>query len=44
MWREVAGANGSYDLRKATAAYEAVFDAQKGDLRQKNGFFWNISI
>ena len=44
MWREMAGANGSYDLREPTAAYEAVFDAQNEDLRQKNTFFWNISI
>ena len=44
MWREMAGANGSYDLRESTTAYEAVFDAQNGGLRQKNAFFWDISI
>ena len=44
MWREMEGANGSYDLREPTAAYEAVFDAQNEDLRQKNTFFWDISI
>ena len=44
MWREMAGVNGSYELREPPAAYEAVFDAQNGDLRQKNTFFWDISI
>jgi len=44
MWREVAGANGSYELREAPAAYEGVFEAQNRDLRQKNAFFWDISI
>ena len=33
IWREMAGANGSYELREPAAAYEAVFDSQKGDLR-----------
>jgi putative transposase len=44
MWREMAGVNGSYELREPTAAYEAVFDVKNGDLRQKNAFFWDISI
>ncbi|MBM4334021.1 MAG: hypothetical protein FJ117_22860 [Deltaproteobacteria bacterium] len=44
MWREMAGANGSYELREPTDDYEAVFDTQNGDLRQKNTFFWDISI
>jgi len=44
MWREMAGANGSYELREPTAAYEAVFGAKNGDLRQKNAFFWDMSI
>jgi len=42
MWREIAGANGSYELREPTAAYDLVFDAQNGDLRQENAFFWDI--
>jgi hypothetical protein len=42
MWREMAGANGSYELREPAAAYDLVFDAQNGDLRQKNAFFWDI--
>jgi hypothetical protein len=44
MWREIAGANGSYELREPPTAYEAVFDAKNVDLRQKNAFFWDISI
>jgi hypothetical protein len=44
MWREIAGANGTHELREPTAAYEAVFDAKNEDLRQKNTFFWEISI
>jgi len=44
MWREMAGANGSYELREPAVAYEAVFDTQNEDLRQKNTFFWDISI
>jgi putative transposase len=44
MWREMAGVNGSYELRETTAAYKPVFDGKKGGLRQKNAFFWDISI
>jgi hypothetical protein len=44
MWREMAGANGSYELRETKAAYKAVLDGKNGSLRQKNGLFWNISI
>jgi hypothetical protein len=44
MWREIAGANGSYELREPTVAYDLVFDAENGDLRQKNAFFWEISV
>jgi REP element-mobilizing transposase RayT len=44
MWREMAGKNGSYDLREPIAAYETGFDAQNGRLRQKNTFFWDISV
>lgn len=39
MWRKMAGANGSYELRESTAAYGAVFGAKNGDLRQENAFF-----
>ena len=42
MWREMAGANGSYELRECTVAYDLVFDAQNGDLRKKNAFSWDI--
>jgi len=35
----MAGINGSYELRDPAEAYEAVFDAKNGDLRQKNAFF-----
>jgi len=35
MWREMAGVNGSYELRETTAAYKPVFDGKKGGLRQK---------
>ena len=42
MWREIVGANGSYELREPTAAYDLVFDAPNGDLKQKNAFFWDI--
>jgi putative transposase len=44
MWREMPGGNGSYELGETTAAYKPVFDGQKGGLRQKNAFFWDISI
>jgi hypothetical protein len=39
MWREIAGGNGSYDLREPTVAYDLVFDAQNGDLGQENVSF-----
>jgi len=44
MWREIAGANGSYELREPRAAYALVFDAQNGDLKQENTFFWDVFI
>jgi hypothetical protein len=44
MWREMAGVDGSYELRETKAAYKAVLDGKNGSLRQKNGLFWNISI
>ena len=31
-------------LNYSVTSYEAVFDAQNGGLRQKNAFFWDISI
>jgi putative transposase len=42
MWREIAGANGSYELRELTAVYDLVFDAQNRDLRQKNALFLDL--
>jgi hypothetical protein len=44
MWREVVGADGSYELRQSTAAYEADFTPQNEGLRQENAFFLDISI
>ncbi|MBI5966355.1 MAG: transposase [Deltaproteobacteria bacterium] len=44
MWREVIGANRSYELREATTAYGADFGLEKGDLRQKNTFHWGLSV
>jgi hypothetical protein len=44
MRREIAGANGSYEIGEPPVAYDHVFDAPNGDLRQKNAFFWEISI
>jgi putative transposase len=44
MWRETAGVNGSYGLRETKAANKLVFDGKNGGLRQKNAFFWGISI
>jgi len=43
-WREVAGWNGSYELREATAAYEAASGSQNHGLRLRNTFFGDISI
>jgi hypothetical protein len=39
MWKEIAGANGSYELLEATASYGPFFDAENGDLKQKNDYF-----
>jgi len=44
MWGEIAGASGSYELRDSITAFEAVFDSENDDLRQKITIFWNISI
>jgi len=44
MWREVAGGNGSYELREATAVSEAVSGSQNHGLRLRNTFFGDISI
>jgi hypothetical protein len=42
MWREIAGANGSYEIGEAPVAYDHVFGTQNGDLRQKNAFLWDL--
>jgi hypothetical protein len=44
MWREMAEANGSYELREPTSAYDVVFDLPKEDLRQNNTSFWHIKV
>jgi len=44
MWREIVGADGSYELRESIAAYEADFTPQNEGLRQGNAFYWDISI
>ena len=44
MWREIVGANGSYELRDPIASYEAEFACKNDSLRQGNLFFWDISL
>ena len=44
MWREIVGANGTYELREAEICYEADFGPKKAGLRQENAFFWDISV
>jgi hypothetical protein len=44
MWREVAGAEGTCELREPTSAYGAVFEPENGDLRGENAFSWDISV
>ncbi len=41
MWREVVGANGSYELREPIASYEADFASKNDGLRQENAFYWD---
>jgi hypothetical protein len=42
IWREMAGTNGSYELREPVAAYDHVFDAENSHLRAPNAFLWDI--
>jgi hypothetical protein len=35
-WREIAGANGSFELRERPAAYDRIFDAPKCMFKAKN--------
>jgi len=44
MWREIAGAGGSYELRELPAAYGPVFAHKKEGLRHENAFFWDTSL
>jgi hypothetical protein len=44
MWREVVGANGSYELRESLTSYEDDFGPKKVDLTLENAFYWNISF
>jgi len=44
LWREIVGANGSYELREPRGSYGADFGPKNDGLRQKNTFFWDISI
>ncbi len=44
MWREMAGGEGSYELRETTAAYKPILDGINGCLRPPNAFLWDISI
>jgi REP element-mobilizing transposase RayT len=43
IWREVAGAKGSYALREPAAYYEGISEAENGLLRVKNAFLWDLS-
>jgi putative transposase len=40
--REVIGADGSYELRDPEIPYKAVFGPPNDDLREENGFFWEL--
>jgi REP element-mobilizing transposase RayT len=42
--REIMGGDRSYELRESEVSYEANFQAENGDLRQENTFFWDESI
>lgn len=44
MWREIIGANGSYELRGLVTSYEANSGLGNEDLRQGNTFYWDISV
>ena len=44
MWREMVGADGSYELLESPSPYDADFTPQNGGLRQGNAFFWDILI
>ncbi|MBU1209066.1 MAG: transposase [Proteobacteria bacterium] len=44
MWREVVGANGSYELREPLTSYEDDFGPENVDLRLENAFYWDISF
>ena len=44
MWREIAPANGSYELREPATAYGPIFVAENAGLRAEKAFFWDKSF
>ena len=44
MWREIARANGSYELREPATAYGPIFVAEDAGLRAEKAFFWDKSF
>jgi hypothetical protein len=44
MWREIIGADGTYELRETETCHEAEFGLKKWGLRQENAFFVDIPV
>ena len=44
MWREMVGADRSYELRESSSAHNDDFTPQNEGLRKENAFIWDISI
>jgi hypothetical protein len=42
--REVAGADGNYELRESPAPYRTILGHENDGLRLQNAYFWNDSV
>ena len=40
--RKVVGNDDTYELRESQSSYNDVFGPEKGTLRPKNAYFWNV--
>ena len=40
--RKVVGNGETYELREGQSSYNDVFSPEKGTLRPKNAYFWNL--
>jgi putative transposase len=42
--RDILAVEGAHQLRETKAAYQGIFEGEKGGLRLENRWFWNLSL